>query len=66
MPELSEEDTGRRRSMRVRTMRTRKKSPSPEYVPSESEELMLVEDEDDEEFMLKSKKRKKREPREGN
>jgi len=52
--------------MRVRTMRTRKKSPSPEYVPSESEELMLVEDEDDEEFMLKSKKRKKREPREGN
>ena len=65
--DLSEEDTGRRRSARVRNMRARKKSPSPDYVPSEldvSDDDFFDEDDDDD-FRLKSKKRKKREPKEG-
>lgn len=69
LAELSEEDTGRRRSARVRSMRARKKkSPSPDYVPSEFEESEdeFIYNDDDDEFTLKSKKRKKKEPKEGN
>ncbi|XP_053404414.1 remodeling and spacing factor 1-like isoform X2 [Mercenaria mercenaria] len=63
--DLSEEDTGRRRSARVRNMRARKKSPSPDYIPSELEESDDdFFDDDDDEFKLKSKKRKKKEPKE--
>jgi hypothetical protein len=64
--DLSEEDTGRRRSARVRNMRARKKSPSPDYVPSDLDVSDdFLDDDFDDEFILKSKKRKKREPKEG-
>lgn len=61
-----EEDTGRRRSARVRNLRARKKSPSPDYLPTELEESDDdYFDDDDDEFTLKSKKRKKKDPKEG-
>ncbi|XP_052216832.1 remodeling and spacing factor 1-like [Dreissena polymorpha] len=56
------EDMGLRRSARVRTLRARKRSPSPVYLPSESEEH--TDDFDDDEFTLKSNTRKRREPKE--
>ncbi|KAH3811873.1 hypothetical protein DPMN_140290 [Dreissena polymorpha] len=56
------DDMGLRRSARVRTLRARKKSPSPVYLPSESEEH--TDDFDDDEFTLKSSTRKRREPKE--
>ncbi|KAL4220405.1 respiration factor rsf1 [Mactra antiquata] len=67
--ELSEEESGRRRSLRVRNMRARKKSPSPDFIPSELEEsedeyIPVDEDDEDDEFMIKSKKKKRKEPKE--
>ena len=57
---LSEEDTGIRRSARVRSLRSRKKKePSPVFVPSEIEDL-LDDSETDDEFVVKSKRKKKK------
>ena len=57
---LSEEETGIRRSARVRSLRARKKKePSPDYVPSEIEDF-LAESETDDEFVVKSKRKKKK------
>ena len=58
--DLSEEDCGRRRSARVRTLRARKKEPSPEYLPSDLDDLNLDFDSGDDDFVVRSKRRKKK------
>ena len=58
--DLSEEDCGRRRSARVRTLRARKKEPSPEYLPSDFDDLNLDFDSGDDDFVVRSKRRKKK------